>query len=94
MADTLPSVTITDTWQRVTDLTQGEIATGEYHLIQVQTPSNIEMAISATEPAEGFRGVIVPSQLDRPVYNESGISDVWLRAIGTGNTAFISIQKG
>lgn len=89
MANTYPSVTLSDEWQSVDSLTEGIITAGKATDIQYQAGFAIQVAISATQPLPSFRGWLLGKDPTRPLYISTGESTVWLKGSG-----IVSIQEG
>lgn len=80
MSDTLNAITLQGDW---VDLNSTyEIANGTTLIIQNQTSSWVEVAISATEPLEDFRGMMIPSDIAFPATVVPDINPVWIRGKG------------
>lgn len=80
MSDTLNAITLEGDW---VDLNSTyEITNGTTLIIQNQTSSWVEVAISALEPAEDFRGMMIPSDIAFPATVVPDTNPVWVRGNG------------
>lgn len=91
MADTLDVVVLDnyDDWTSMTTLTKGAIQPGEACVVQVQSYSFIQTAISGTKPAPAFRGWLSHPDQKFPLQIPAGENLVWFKG-----KADLSIQKG
>ena len=81
MADTLPSIDLTDTdWTNLN--TASGIAVGASIEIQNQSSTALLLAISPTKPNLGFKGFVVPPLPAQIATIGTGQSTVW--ALGSG----------